>query len=261
MSIRNCFLAAIALILVPISGASAGVVFSENFGSIADGDDITTSNTNFDYRRIGSGGGQIAAISPGSFGGSSMNLGGSTSGSLNGVGLSSGLGNLNEVAFEFDFRTGDPTLGDLVVTTGAGSSFSGNGTFNTSQLFFGIQSNNGVLQYRTSSWQDAGLTLAANTDYSVDIFANNSGASRDHLFGSVANGTMDIVINGVVIADDVSFANNVAADGLRFYQVTGGQSFEIDNIRVSDTIAVPEPSSMFLIAGLGAVGLVRRRRE
>lgn len=241
--------------------ATAGFVFLENFGTLANGTAITTSNTNFDYVRTGTGGGTIESANPSTFTDSAMNLGGSSSTSLNGVGLTNGLGNNNLLAFEIDLQTADSALGDLVIASGQGSSFTGNGTFVTSQLFFGIQIDNGNLEYRTTSWNNTGITLANDTNYSLGIYANNTGAAIAYPSGSVADGTMDIVVNGTVVANDVAFANNVSADAFRIYQVNGGQTYQLDNISIRDSLAaVPEPSSLTLL-GIACVGSSLRRRR
>lgn len=241
--------------------AGAGVVFLEDFGTLANGTAITTTNTNFDYVRTGTGGGTIEAVSPSSFLDSAMNLGGSSSASLNGVGLTTGLGNHNVVAFEVDLRTTDSTLGDLVLTSGQGSSFAGNGGFNTSQLFFALQIDNGNLEFRTTGWNNAGFTLANNTNYALGVYANNSGGALSYASGSVADGRMDIVVNGTVVADDVAFSNNVTADAFRIYQVNGGQAYQLDNISIRDSLsAVPEPCSLALLGVAGIFILSLRRR-
>lgn len=241
--------------------ATAGFVFLEDFGTLANGTAITTSNTNFDYVRTGGGGGAIEALNPSNFTGSALNLGGSSSTSLNGVGLTTGLGNNNMLAFEIDLRTTNSTLGDLVLTSGQGSTFTGNSPFTTAQLFFGIQIDNGNLEYRTGAWNSTGFSLANDTNYSLGIYANNSGAAATYASGSVANGTMDIVVNGAVVANDVAFANNVTADAFRIYQVNGSQTYQLDNISIRDSLAaVPEPSCLALLAAGGLGGIFRRRR-
>lgn len=243
------------------SACNAGIVFTEDFGTLANETAITTSNTNFDYVRIGSGGGAIAAVNPSNFTETALSLGGSASSSLNGVGLTSGLGNNSVLAFEIDLRSPDTSLGDLVITTGQGSSFTGNGGFSTAQLFFGLQIDAGNLEYRTTSWNDTGFTFANNTNYTLGVYANNSGAVINYASGSVADGTLDIVINGSVVADDVAFSNNVAADAFRIYQVNGGQTYQLDNISIGNSLsAVPEPSSLTLLA-FAVVACAMRRRQ
>ena len=243
----------------PLSGA---IIFSEDFGNIADGTDITTSNTNFDYVRVGKGGGSIFSTNPSSFTQAAMSLGGSVTGSLNGVGLTSGLGNQNFLGLSFNFRTADVSKGDLVITTGTGSFFTNNSGFSTNQLFFGVQFDAGNVEYRTSSWNNAGFSLSNNTNYKIEIYGNNTGADVDYGSGSVADEKLDILINGSTIADDVAFSNNQSADGFRLYQVDGGQIYEIDDIALvnGNFSSVPEPTSL-LMFGVTALISLRRRRK
>ena len=246
---------------IMVAGTSADTIFLEDFGNLADGTNITTSNTNFDYRRVGSGGGAIVAQNPSSFSGASMSLGGSNTGSLNGVGVASGLGNNNFLGFSFDFRTADASLGDLVITSGTGSTFGNNGGFSTSQLFFGVQFDAGNLEYRTSGWNNAGFTIADDTDYKIEIYGNNTGGDVDYGSGTVADGKLDILINGSAVVEEANFSNNVLADAFRIYQVNGGQEYEIDNIKlVNQFSSVPEPGALMTFGLLmGLVGVRRRR--
>ena len=241
---------------------SGGIIFSEDFANISDGTNIETSNTNFDYRRIGTGGGAIVSTNPSNFTQAAMSLGGASSSSLNGVGLSSGLGNNNFVGLSFNFRSADVSQGDLVITTGSGTRFSNNSTFSTSELFFGVQFDDGNVEYRTTSWNDAGFSLSNNTNYKIEIYGNNTGSDVDYGGGTVANQTLDILINGSTIADNVSFSNNELADGFRIYQVNGGQTYEIDDITLVDGnfSSVPEPTSLLMFGATTLIGLKRRRK-
>jgi hypothetical protein len=229
----------------------ADLIFSEDFGNISDGTNIETSNSNFDYRRIGSGGGAIVSTNPSNFTQAAMSLGGASAGSLNGVGLSSGLGSSNFVGLSFNFRSADVSQGNLIITTGSDPNFGNNNTFSTSQLFFGVQFDAGNVEYRSSSWNNTGFSLSNNTDYKIEIYGNNTGAEVDYGSGSVANHRLDILINGTNIADDVSFSNNQLVDGFRIYQINGGQTYEIDDITLVDGnfSSVPEPTSLLIFGG------------
>lgn len=253
----------LAIFLFACHSVTGDLIFSEDFGNIADGTNITTSNTNFNYSRIGSGGGAIVSANPSNFTQAAMSLGGSSTGSLNGVGLSSGLGNKNFVGLSFNFRSADVSQGDLVITTGSGSTFGNNSGFSSSQLFFGVQFDAGNVEYRRSSgWNNAGFSLSNNTDYKIEIYGNNTGADVDYGNGLVANQRLDILINGTNIADDVSFNNNQLVDGFRIYQVNGGQTYEIDDITLVDGnfSSVPEPTSLLMFGATALIGLKRRRK-
>ena len=256
------FAPVLTVVLFACHSVSGDLIFSEDFGNIADGTNIDTSNTNFNYRRIGSGGGAIVSTNPSSFTQAAMSLGGASGGSLNGVGLSSGLGSNNFVGLSFNFRSADVSQGDLVITTGTGSNFANNSTFSTSQLFFGIQFDAGNVEYRTSGWNNAGFSLSDNTDYKIEIYGNNTGSAVDYGNGSVANQKLDILINGSTIADDVSFTNSQLADGFRLYQVNGSQTYEIDDITLVDGnfSSVPEPTSLLMFGATALIGLQRRRK-
>ena len=257
------FTLALAVVLFACHSSSGDLIFSENFGNISDGTNITTSNTNFNYRRIGSGGGGIVSTNPSSFTLAAMSLGGSSSSSLNGVGLTSGLGNNNFLGLSFNFQSADVSQGDLVITTGTGDRFTNNSGFTGSQLFFGVQINNGSLEYyKTSDWEGTGFSLSNNTSYNIEIYGNNTGSDIDYGNGSVANQKLDILINGSTIADDVAFSNNQLADAFRIYQQRGGQTYEIDDITLVDGnfSSVPEPTSLLMFGATALIGLQRRRK-
>jgi len=234
---KKTILTAIVLTFVFVTTAYAANVFTETFNSITPGTAISTSNTSFDYVRIGSGGGSITAEDTAG-GETHMRLGGASGGSLNGVGLGSGLGNLNVTTTNFRISLED-TSGDIVITMGSGSTFSNNSGFNTSELMWGIQSDSGNLEYRTSSWQNIGQTLSTNTNYEFHIVANRSGATINYGIYSVADGTMDLFMNGSLIGDDLAIADNQNANGFRFYQVNGSSYARIDSITIDNTALEP----------------------
>ena len=78
----------------------------------------------------------------------------------------------------------------------------------------------------------------------------------------MADQKLDILINGSTIVDDVSFSNNVVADGFRLYQVNGSQTYEIDDITLVDGnfSSVPEPTSLLMFGATALIGLKRRRK-
>ena len=221
----------LVLVLDPIYAQ----VFSENFGTLTNGTNISTANTAFDYVRVGSGGGGITATDPnclGSGSGSAMQLGGSSSSSLNGVGIQSSLGGSDFIGMNLTVQSADFSAGDLFIGAGTGSTFTGNGTFSTSTLLFGIQFDNGNLEYRTGSWNSVGFTAASNTDYFIQLAANSTGAVINYMGGTIADGTMDILINGVLVADDIAIADNALVAGFRIYQINGSMEVCIDDVKV-----------------------------
>ena len=246
MKKASIFILLVVTLTIPIVAYAANV-FSEDFNSLTPGSNITTSNTNFDYVRIGSGGGSITAEQATS-GELHMRIGGSTSGSLDGVGIRSSLGDLNLLTMNFRLKLED-TNGDLFVGAGTGNTFTGNGTFATNDLMFGIQSNNGVLQYRTSSWNDVGVTLSPDVNYEFHIVANRSGSTVVYGSNSVADGTMDLFIDNTLVSDDIPITNNQNATGFRIYQINGGHYARIDSITLDDAALSPfSPTALTLNA-------------
>ena len=167
-----------------------------------------------------------------------MRLGGTTSTSLNGVGIQNSLGGAAITTVNFRMNLED-TAGDIFIGVGSGTMFTGNGTFSTSNLMWAIQSDNGNLEYRTGSWNNSGQTLIAGTAYEFHIVANRSGGTVNYGIYSVANGTMDLFINGTLIGNDLAIANNQNADGFRIYQTSGGSYADIDSITIDNTAVAP----------------------
>ena len=235
----------LALIALASAAASAGVVFSEDFGTLANGTQLTSSNTDFDYLRVGTGGGSYTALNPSTVGsGASMALVGSTSTSLAGVGLSTGLGVGTTMSMTFSYKP-SATTGDLFLGMGTGSTFTGNGTFASTDLLWAIQSDAGNLEYRADGWNNASYTLSANTQYDFEII--------------VDGGSMDLSINGSLVLDGVNVQGSQNGDGFRFYGISGSDTHEIDNIVIYDSV-IPEPATMSLLAVGGLVALARRRK-
>lgn len=238
------------LITFFVSTVYAANVFTENFDGLTDGTDITTDNTNFDYVRIGSGGGTITAEQAAS-GEMHLRLGGSSSTSLNGVGVQDSLGGMTITTLNFRWKPED-TAGDLFIGMGSGSMFTGNGIFVTDQLMWGIQSNNGILQYRTTIWNDVGTTLTSGTNYEFHVVANRSGSTVTYGGNSVSNATMDLFIDGSLVGDDLPITNNQNADGFRIYQVNGSHYSAIDSITIDNTALDPFTPTAITLRSLTA---------
>lgn len=231
-----------AAVAMAFAGASANASFVEDFGTLADGTGLTTSNTNFTYLRTGTGGGGYVAENPSTLGttGASMVLTGSSNSSLTGVGVETGLGQTSQTSMSFVIKVDDADGGDFFIGMGEGSMFTNNSVFVTSQLLFGIQSNNGVLQYRTTGWENVGFTLVDNTIYEFFITVDGS--------------NLNININGTDYAFTDS-ANNQVGDAFRMYGINGSVNYEIDDIYIP---GIPEPTSLILL-GLGAAAMLGRR--
>ncbi len=247
-------LAAAVAIAAFAGSAKAATVFSEDFGTLADGSAITTANTTLTFVRVGGGGGALAATNPSTVGsGASATITGPTSSSITGFGVASGLGLTSQADLSFDVKFSDVTTGTLFFGMGSGGTFTGNSGFAGADLFFGLQSLAGVLQYRNTSgtsgaWVNAGFTFASNTVYHVE--ANQSGAN------------LQLTINGTPLTAITDSRNSQNADGFRIYAVgvSNAATYELDNLVVTGTVAVPEPASLGLLATGGLLLLRRRRR-
>lgn len=233
----------------------AGIIFSENGGTLSQGTPVTIANTSFTYVRSGTNG-SIFAENPGAFGSAAINLGGATTTSLNGIGWTSGIGDPSLSYFRFDvFSTNiSGASSTLFFASGAGATFTGNTTFAGADLTFGFQINNGNLERRTGTgsgaWTAVPYSFSNSVGYTIQILGNRSGATQNYGLGSLANNSMDFFVNGVLVGDDWSFKDSSKAiDGFRIYQVNGGGRYQLDNIVIAnDFTAVPEPSSFLLTA-------------
>ncbi|MCD8483287.1 MAG: hypothetical protein LR015_11865 [Verrucomicrobia bacterium] len=184
-------IATLAIASVSQAELAASVIFSEDFGSLANGTGITTSNTGLTYVRIGTQGGSINAQNPSSFGsGASLSLVGPTGGSLNGFGVESGLDIGGLTVMEFDLRLGN-TNGTFAFGLGSGNSFTGNSTFATAQGLYWFQITGGELQRRTSSWI-AVDTIATATNYSIAIYSKHKRSRLSISEALVEQSTMEL---------------------------------------------------------------------
>jgi len=242
------------LLLTAVLGLTSAValgqttIFQENFGTLDNGTAITTSNTGLTYVRIGNGGGSIQASNPSSFGpGASALITGPSGGSLNGLGVQNTLNfqGLDEISFELDFRISDAS-GTIVMGLGDGNSFTGDGTFNTSQGLFWLQANGLNFQRRAGSSWTTMTTLSLDTDYSLLVQANTT------------TNLMTVSLDGTAIASNVPVTTSgIDPTGFRVYSVNGS-NVEIDNISIT---AIPEPGTIVMVGILGLAALIGLRRR
>lgn len=222
---------------------SVAPVFSENFGSIADGTNLTTVNTEFSYVRVGtstsgSNNNEIVAKNPSSFSVSgSSALIGAKGGSISTVDKT-GLTSFRSGAFTFKFRTPSSFgSGVIVGAIGTGSSFGSNNGFTGSQLAAAFQVTGNSLQIRSSNAWSSVQTVTASTDYTVTIVFNNSTASLTYGDGnSLAVNRADIWVNGVKSSATpfVAATNNLGVTAFRIYTTT--TEYEVDDIMVYNTV-------------------------
>lgn len=200
-------------------------IFSENFGNLTNGTPISTTNSALTYVRIGTQGGSIVSKNPSSFGnGSSLIINGPSGGSLNGIGVGSGIMlqstlHLN-LAFDLNLQN---TPGQIVIGMGTGNSFTGNGTFNTSQGLFWLQINGTTIQRRSreGTWVNTGVSLSANTPARLGVIV-------DRIME-----TMDLYLDEQLVANALPLTSPwIEADAFRVYAVNGS-SIELNNIEVS----------------------------
>lgn len=222
-------------------GTLVNPVFSENFGTLADGTDLTTANTAFSWIRVGTSTGsasinnEIVAKNPSVFTGSS-GLIGAKGGSVSTVDKT-GLSSFNTGAFTFRFRTpASLTSATMVAAVGSGSSFGSTNGFTGAQLSAAFQINGINLQIRTSGGWTTVQTVTASTNYTVAIVFNNTTGSLSYGDGNTlpANRT-DIWINGVKTSSQyVAATSSLSATAFRIYTTTA--EYEVDDIAVYNTL-------------------------
>lgn len=156
---------------------------------------------------------------------------------------------------------------------GDGTSFSDNNAFTGAQMFTGLEITFGAggsltTKYRNgSSWSNTGFTstvFSQGTDYTVEIYANNTTSSQIYTYGTsqtLAAGKVDIWIDGILTGDDLSkgqIANDVNIDSWMFYGLSStGNSANIflDDIDYHNDLAgTPLPVTM----GTFSVNTIKR---
>ena len=265
-----------------LGGAQAAVIFSENFGTLANGTAITTSNTSLTYARVSSGtGSYLNAVNPSSIGSGAGASLYSTSASLTGLGVTSGLafgssGNLGTFAFNLLTPTSYGT-GSIFFAVGSGTTFTGNAVFAGADLTAAFQISSGQLQTRngtaSGSWTNIGSSsaFAANTEYDISISFNTTASTVT--YGSlnqysVASFTADIWVNGSLFGDNVAIKSALppgGTTGFRIYTTSDAASapYVVDNIIIDNSLVVPEPRAWVMI-GIGIWFMlwnVRRKRR
>ena len=250
-------------------GGKGAPLFTENFGSLADGTAITVNNTSLTYARVGTGTGAfLNARDPGGFSGASAWML-ATSSSLTGLGVLNGTFAPFDVGtFSFSFHTPSSfsTANELFAFVGSGNMFSGNSVFNGSDVTAGFLILGGQLETRNSqnAWENVGSPLSPDTSYDLSIIFNGSDSTVTYGSDSVAGGKADVWLNGALWGDEVSIRDAVSVSAFRLYcqGTASGTGYEIDNIGLDNSVpTVPEPSAFALVAGLFlGIAVVFRKR-
>lgn len=216
--------------------------FTENFDGLNAGDVISSSNTQFMEVRIGSGGGAIDALHPSSIGrGASMRLGGSTSNSQNNV-KSDSLGTSSTSSFHVSLYSSNSSLGDLYIGVGKyGTSISSNANLNQNDLQWAIKIDNGLIRYRSKSgsWLSSSIRITDNELQEFYVLVNGSASAISYGNEVLDTASMDIWLNGMLVAEGLEVKNAQPAEAFKIYQTNGAQFYEIDDIRVFLTIEQP----------------------
>jgi len=222
-------------------GVLTNPIFSENFGTIADGTDLNTSNTAFSFTRVSTGTtanyitNQIKAKNPGAFTGSSCMLGAKST-SITTVDKT-GLTSFSSGTFIFKFKTpADLTSAVLFSAVGTGNSFGSANIFTGNQVSAGFQVTGTNLQIRANSAWTTVQSVTTSTTYEVCVVFNNT--ASDMTYG--ANITLPankahIWVDGVRATTDYTSATaSLAASAFRIYVTTA--EFEVDDIAVYNTL-------------------------
>lgn len=257
--------------------APAAVTLSESFGTLPDGNLFTsatgtrdgsigtgTGNTAFTYVHASTDPGSLLeAQSPGSFAGSSA-LVLSTGSSLAGVG-SSGLASFTRATLSFSLLLPSSFSGasdTFFFGLGSGGTFSGNSPYTGTDLAFGFQISNGILQEIQGNTNSpfTPIALAAGQRYNITLQANNGAALTDNMgIVNFPSGYSKLYLSGTQVSGTYRSRPIVNMTGVRLYSVNGlatAGGYELDNVLLQDIIApVPEPAATTL-GVLGLLGFV-----
>ncbi len=224
--------------------------------------------------RIGGGGGEFSLVNLGSGSGPSSLVGtASTSTSVNKFSIydfaGTGLFTLNA---ELTFHGGDS--GSWYLLVGNGSRFSDNNSYSKDEVFAGLRWDFGAAGSLTTSrlsssgsWLTTGVpTMVQDTTYRLKIHANNTAVAVDHAGQTVAPGSWDLLVDGVLMASGLAKAglsDGTAIDSFMF----NGSSFAgnaaaltVSSVGYANVLA-PEPDGWVLLAiAAGCCGAASWRR-
>lgn len=262
---------------------SAGTIWTEDFGT---GTGTFTSGESTSFLptpaagggtarvRVGSGGGGFALVNPGA-GSSSLVATASSTTSVNKFSIYDFAGT-GLFTLEADLSFSGADSGSWYLLVGNGARFSDNTTFATNEVFAGLRwdfGSGGALATTRLSTSGSWLTtnvpsMAQDTNYHLKIYANNTAAAVEHAGLSLAPGTWDVFVDGVLVSSDLAkagLADDVAIDSFMFNGAgsTGNAAtLTVNSVSYANVLA-PEPEGWMLAAiaaaSLGAAGYRRRR--
>jgi len=245
----------LAMVFGYASLVNGAVIFSEDFNDLENETAITTSNTDWNHVRTGTGTGDgpIEAKKPSSFDATaSMVLGASSGGSITVVSAydldmdpetSDTLGTVFTLSFDVCF-TGD--TGDCYAFIGDGTVYSGNSGFSYVTTLVGIKwdlpetGSTITLQNCDTDWHNqdplGNFDFEIGTTYRVAIVGNMSGSTVDYTAGTVANDTYDLWVDNILRLDDVTVNTDQSLSGMdsfRFYGINGASAdLELDDVEL-----------------------------
>ncbi len=172
----------------------------------------------------------------------------------------------------FDVSFNNASSGTWFMFIGDGATFSNNTGFAGAQTFTGLQwamseENITSTVREGGSWtQSSTSRFAKETNYSIQIYGNNSTSSIQYGDNVLAANAVDIQINNIKVLtglDKAQLANDSSIDSFMFYG--GNSSGNSSELTISDlsyaNYAIPEPGTLALVALTGVAALVTLRRK
>ncbi len=275
----------IALTLALAGVAKAAPVFSEDFGTLADGTTVTDTTTNFNYRTAY---GTMDITNP-STTDAALHVQSTGSGNIvTGLGKQ-GLSSSSVFTVEFSLniaRMPGGTSISFAMGQAGGTMYPAQGgnppridnttnyaAWNAQSLFVLKMTGNGALgsdfglMQKLSggvfSWVDNSVVFNPNQTHVLHLVANGSASNITLGSDTINAGELGIYVDSTFVGS-VAMSNSVAADTFVIYahgRSANGDYTEgvIDNVKIwQGAEAIPEPTSATLL-GLSLLGLVRER--
>ena len=208
--------------------------------------------------RIGSGGGQFALVNPGS-GLSSLVGTASTTTSVNKFSIYDFAGTgLFTLDAEVTFHGGES--GSWYLLVGNGSRFSDNNSYSKEEVFAGLRWDFGTAGSlattrlsSSGSWLSTNVpTMAQATTYRLKIHAKNTVVPVDHAGQTLAPGSWDLFVDGVLMAGSLPKAglpDGTAIDSFMFNgssSAGNGAALTVSSVGYANVLA-PEPEAWVLL--------------